>query len=79
MLELLMIKQCWRWLLLRTCNARTFNPIEVSLSYQRLIDECNLTQEKLSERIGKSRSAVTNFLRLLNLPKLQFKQVYEIR
>ena len=44
------------------------NPIEISLSYQRLIDECNLTQEKLSERIGKSRSAVTNFLRLLNLP-----------
>lgn len=44
------------------------NPIEVALSYQRLIDECDLTQEKLSERIGKSRSAVTNFLRLLNLP-----------
>ena len=44
------------------------NPIEISLSYQRLIDECDLTQEKLSERIGKSRSAVTNFLRLLNLP-----------
>lgn len=47
---------------------RDLNPIEVSLSYQRLIDECNLTQEKLSERIGKSRSSVTNFLRLLNLP-----------
>ena len=47
---------------------KDLNPIEISLSYQRLIDECNLTQEKLSERIGKSRSAVTNFLRLLNLP-----------
>jgi len=47
---------------------KDLNPIEISLSYQRLIDECNLTQENLSERIGKSRSAVTNFLRLLNLP-----------
>ena len=47
---------------------KDLNPIEISLSYQRLINECNLTQEKLSLRIGKSRSAVTNFLRLLNLP-----------
>jgi ParB family chromosome partitioning protein len=40
----------------------------VSLSYKRLIDECNLTQEQLSEKVGKQRSTVTNFLRLLKLP-----------
>ena len=44
------------------------DPIEVSLSYKRLIDECSLTQEQLSEKVGKQRSTVTNFLRLLKLP-----------
>lgn len=42
--------------------------IEVALGFQRLIDECELTQEELSDRVGKSRSAVTNYLRLLKLP-----------
>lgn len=44
------------------------NALEVALSYKRLIDECGLTQEELSERLGKNRSTVTNFLRLLKLP-----------
>ncbi|MBK6397605.1 MAG: ParB/RepB/Spo0J family partition protein [Bacteroidetes bacterium] len=44
------------------------NALEVALSYKRLIDECGLTQEELSERFGKNRSTVTNFLRLLKLP-----------
>jgi len=44
------------------------DPIEVAMSYQRLIDECSLTQEKLAERVGKKRTSVTNFLRLLRLP-----------
>lgn len=44
------------------------NAIEVGLSYQRLIDECNFTQEQLSKKLGKSRSNITNFLRLLKLP-----------
>lgn len=44
------------------------NAIEVGLSYQRLIDECNFTQEQLSKKVGKSRSNITNFLRLLKLP-----------
>lgn len=44
------------------------DPIEVAMSYQRLIDECALTQEQLALRVGKKRSSVTNFLRLLNLP-----------
>jgi len=42
--------------------------IEVAISFQQLIDECKLTQEKLSERVGKKRATVTNFLRLLKLP-----------
>ncbi|MBO4469129.1 MAG: ParB/RepB/Spo0J family partition protein [Bacteroidales bacterium] len=44
------------------------DPIEVALSYQRLMDECNLTQEAMAERLGKSRSSVANQLRLLKLP-----------
>lgn len=44
------------------------DPIDIAISYQRLIDECNLTQENLGNRVGKKRSTVTNFLRLLNLP-----------
>lgn len=44
------------------------DPIEVAMSYQRLLDECRLTQEQLAERVGKKRSSVTNYLRLLNLP-----------
>lgn len=44
------------------------NPIEVAISYQRLIDECNLTQELVAQKIGKDRTTVTNFLRLLKLP-----------
>ncbi len=43
------------------------NAIEVALSFQRLIDECKLTQEELSEKVGKKRSTVTNYLRLLKL------------
>jgi ParB family chromosome partitioning protein len=44
------------------------NAVEVAISYQRLIDECELTHEALSDRIGKNRSTVTNFIRLLKLP-----------
>ncbi|MBP5172916.1 MAG: ParB/RepB/Spo0J family partition protein [Bacteroidales bacterium] len=44
------------------------DPIEVALSYQRLMDECNLTQEAMADRLGKSRSSVANQLRLLRLP-----------
>lgn len=44
------------------------NPIEIALGYQRLMDEVGLTQEKVSRKVGKSRSAVTNALRLLRLP-----------
>lgn len=54
--------------LVENIQREDLNAIEVGLSYQRLIDECNLTQEKLSQKLGKSRSNITNFLRLLKLP-----------
>ena len=44
------------------------NAIEISLGFQRLIEECNLTQEAMADRIGKNRTTVTNYLRLLKLP-----------
>ena len=49
------------------------NAIEISLGMQRLVEECGLTQEALAERLGKKRSTVANYLRLLNLPEeIQF-------
>lgn len=54
--------------LVENIQREDLDPIEVALSYKRLIDECNLTQEGLSEKVGKQRSTVTNFLRLLKLP-----------
>jgi len=44
------------------------NPLEIALSYQRLIDECNLQHEVLAKRVGKERSTVSNYIRLLKLP-----------
>ncbi len=54
--------------LIENIQRENLNPIEISLSYQRLISECNLKQEELGDRVGKSRSTVTNYLRLLKLP-----------
>jgi ParB family transcriptional regulator, chromosome partitioning protein len=54
--------------LIENIQRENLNPIEISLSYQRLISECNLKQEELGERVGKNRSTVTNYLRLLKLP-----------
>jgi ParB family chromosome partitioning protein len=53
--------------LVENIQRKNLDPIEVALSYQRLIDEIQLTQEQLSVRVGKKRSTVTNFLRLLKL------------
>lgn len=44
------------------------DPIEVAMSYERLIEECHLTQEQMALRVGKKRASVTNYLRLLKLP-----------
>lgn len=54
--------------LVENIQREDLNAIEVALSYDRLIKECNLTQEQLSKQISKSRSAITNHLRLLKLP-----------
>jgi ParB family transcriptional regulator, chromosome partitioning protein len=54
--------------LIENIQRENLNPIEIALSYQRMVNECNLKQEELGNRVGKSRSAVTNYLRLLNLP-----------
>ena len=54
--------------LIENIHRENLNAIEVAISYQRLIDECNLTQEQLSDKVGKSRSSIANFLRLLKLP-----------
>ncbi|MBN2639201.1 MAG: ParB/RepB/Spo0J family partition protein [Bacteroidales bacterium] len=54
--------------LIENIHRQDLNAIEVAISYKRLMDECELTQEKLSERLGKSRSAITNYMRLLKLP-----------
>ncbi len=54
--------------LIENIQRENLNPIEISLSYQRLISECNLKQDELGERVGKNRTTVTNYLRLLKLP-----------
>lgn len=54
--------------LIENIHRQELNAIEIAISYQRLIEECQLTQEKLSERIGKNRSSIANTLRLLKLP-----------
>ena len=54
--------------LVENIQRRDLNPIEVALSYQRLISECDLTQEELGERVGKNRASTSNYLRLLKLP-----------
>jgi len=54
--------------LVENIQREDLDPIEVSISYQRLMDECNLTQEVLSSRVGKKRSTISNYLRLLKLP-----------
>lgn len=54
--------------LVENIQRENLDAIEVAISYKRLIDECNLTQEELSNKVSKQRSTITNFLRLLKLP-----------
>ncbi|NAY90491.1 ParB/RepB/Spo0J family partition protein [Muricauda sp. JGD-17] len=53
--------------LVENIQRQDLDPIEIALSYQRLIDEIQVTQEKLSDRVGKKRSTITNYIRLLRL------------
>ena len=54
--------------LVENIQRRDLNPVEEAVAYQRLIDEFSLTQEEVAKKVGKSRSAITNTLRLLSLP-----------
>ena len=63
--------------LIENIQRENLNPIEIALSYKRLIDEVKLSQEECSERVGKSRSTVANFLRLLKLPLIIQKGLRE--
>lgn len=54
--------------LVENIQREDLNAIEIALGMQRLIDECGLTQEQMADRVGKKRSTVSNYMRLLNLP-----------
>ncbi len=54
--------------LIENIQREDLNAVEIAVSYQRLIDECNLTQEELAKKVSKNRTTVTNYLRLLKLP-----------
>lgn len=54
--------------LIENIQREELNPIEIGLSYKRLMEECNLKQDEVGERVGKNRSTVNNYLRLLKLP-----------
>lgn len=61
--------------LIENIQRQELNPIEEALAYQRLISELGITQEDISKRVGKDRSSITNYLRLLKLPKEVQQQV----
>lgn len=63
--------------LVENIQREDLDAIEIALSYQRLIDECRLTQETLSEKVGKKRSTISNYLRLLRLPAVIQKAIRE--
>lgn len=54
--------------LIENIQREDLNAIEIAISYQRLLEECRLTQDALSERVGKKRTTISNYLRLLKLP-----------
>ncbi len=55
--------------IIENIHREDLNPIDIAHGYRRLIDECKLTQEEVADKVGKDRTTVTNFLRLLKLPK----------
>ena len=63
--------------LVENIQREDLDAIEIAVSYQRLIDECKLTQETLSDKVGKKRSTISNYLRLLKLPVVIQKAIRE--
>lgn len=61
-------EQVMEWALIENIQREDLDAIEIALAYQRLMDEYSLTQEKMSERVGKKRATIANYLRLLKLP-----------
>lgn len=61
-------EQVMEWALIENIQREDLDAIEIALAYQRLMDEYELTQERMSERVGKKRATVANYLRLLKLP-----------
>ncbi len=55
--------------LIENIQREKLNPIEIAVAYKRLRDECNLSHEEIAERVGKDRTTITNFIRLLKLPE----------
>ncbi len=70
-------KEMLEMALVENIQREDLDAIEISISYQRLIEECKLTQENLSERVGKKRSTISNYLRLLKLPAIIQKAIRE--
>jgi len=54
--------------LVENLHREDLNPLEIAISFQRLLEECNLKQEELSKRVGKDRTTISNYIRLLTLP-----------
>ena len=54
--------------LVENIHREDLNPLEIAISFQRLLDECSLKQEELSKKVGKDRSTISNYIRLLSLP-----------
>ena len=61
-------EQVMEWALIENIQREDLDAIEIALAYQRLMDDYNLTQERMAERVGKKRTTVANYLRLLKLP-----------
>lgn len=61
-------EQVMEWALIENIQREDLDAIEIALAYQRLMDDYQLTQERMSERVGKKRATVANYLRLLKLP-----------
>ncbi|MBO4666286.1 MAG: ParB/RepB/Spo0J family partition protein [Paludibacteraceae bacterium] len=61
-------EQVMEWALIENIQREDLDAIEIALAYQRLMDDYDLTQEKMSERVGKKRATIANYLRLLKLP-----------